>query len=92
MTDKVKINPALLAALRHYAEGRYDFAAPTLFVYRDATGYQAPWTLERTCDVAFEVLANDELNLLKFKALKAGLKEHGMESLYERIMCQKFDA
>ena len=86
MNYKIKINPALLAALEHYAEGRYNFAQPSLFVHTDANGHRSPWSLERTCGLAFEVLADEELNLLKFKALKAGLKERGMETVYELIM------
>ena len=92
MTGKIKINPTLLAALEHYAEGRYDFAQPSLFVHTDAKGHQSPWPLERACGIAFELLAEEELSLLKFDTLKAGLKEHGMERLYERIMGEKFAA
>lgn len=33
MADKVRINPALLAAVEHYAEGRYNFAEPPLVVF-----------------------------------------------------------
>lgn len=89
MTDKAKINPALLAAVEHYAEGRYDFAQPTLYVHTDEKGHQSAWPLERACGVAVEVLAAEELAYLKFKVLTDGLKKYGMEDLYEHIMGEK---
>jgi len=88
---KVRINPALIAALEHYAEGRYDPMQPTMYVHKDANGYQRPWPLERTCGVAAEVLADEHLNFLKFEALKAGLKRFGAERLYEQIMGEKLE-
>ena len=92
MKDKVRINPALIAALEHYAEGRYNFAQPTLYVHKDEKGHQSAWPLERACGLAHEILDTEYLNLLKLKALQAGLKKYGMEGLYERIMGEKLDA
>jgi hypothetical protein len=89
MADKVRINPALIAALEHYAEGRYNPMQPSIYVYTDERGFQHPWPIERTCGVAAEVLNNEKLNLLKFKTLKAGLKKAGKEQLYEHIMGEK---
>lgn len=81
-----KINPALIAALEHYAEGRYDPMQPSMYVHRDERGHQHPWPLERTCGVAAEVLANEGLNLLKLKTLQDGLKKAGMQRLYQHVM------
>lgn len=92
MADKIRINPALLAAVEHYAEGRYNFAQPTLYVHTDEKGHQSAWPLERACGVAAEVLAAEDLAYLKLKVLKGGLKQYGMEALYERIMGEKLDA
>lgn len=92
MADKVRINPALLAAVEHYAEGRYNFAQPTLYVHTDDKGYQSAWPLERACGIAAGVLAAEDLACLKLKVLKDGLKQYGMEALYERIMGEKLDA
>ena len=92
MADKLRINPALVAALEHYAEGRYDPMQPSMYVHKDELGRQHPWPLERACGVAAEALADEGLNLLKFTNLKAGLKKAGMEQLYEHIMGEKFDA
>lgn len=92
MTVKLKINPALVAALEHYAGGRYNPNQPTLFVHYDEKGHQSHWPLERACWIAAEVLDCEDLNFLKFKALKDGLKELGMDKLYERIMREPIDA
>ncbi len=92
MADKVRINPALLAAIEHYAGVRYNFAEPTLYVHTDDKGHQSAWPLERACGVAAEVLANEDLAYLKLKVLKDGLRQYGMEALYERIMGAKLDA
>lgn len=91
MINKIRINPALLAALVHYAEGRYNFDEPSFFVYKDDKGYQSPWPLERTCGIAAELLAEEELSVLKLDTLKAGLKKAGMEWVYERIMGEKLE-
>lgn len=92
MSDKVRINPALVAAVEHYAEGRFNFAEPTVYVHTDDTGHQSAWPLERACGVAADVLGAEELAYLKLKTLKAGIKQYGMEKLYERIMGEKLDA
>lgn len=92
MADKLRINPALVAVLEHYAEVRYNFAQPTLYVHTDDKGHQSAWPLERACGVAAEVLAGEDLAYLKLKVLKDGLKQYGMESLYERIMGEKLGA
>lgn len=91
MTRAVKINSALLAALDYYAKHRYSVVEPTAYVHTDAKGFQAIWTVERTCGMAHEVLADERLNLLKLRTLQHGLKQHGMERLYERIMGEKLD-
>lgn len=91
MTDKIIINPQLIAALEHYAEGRYNPLQPSLYVHSDEKGRGHPWPLERTCGVAVEVLGNENLAYLKLKCLKEGLKKFGMEPMYERIMGEKLD-
>jgi hypothetical protein len=91
MTEKTRINPALIAALDHYASARFDPEEPSFFVFRGKDGNQQSWPLERTCGVAYEVLANEELSYLKLKHLKQGLKEMGAGSLYERIMGEKLE-
>lgn len=92
MTNKVRINPALIAALEHYAAGWYNPLQPSVFVQKDDSGFQQSWTLEQTCGMAADVLADEDLNLLRFNLLKDGLKEFGMGSLYEHIMGDKLDA
>lgn len=89
MSTAPKINSALIAALEHYAEGRYNPLDPSMFVHKDGKGRQHPWPLERACGVAAEVLADEELNLLKLIALQQGLKKYGMDDLYEIIMGEK---
>jgi hypothetical protein len=89
--SKPKINPALIAALEHYAEGRFNQDQPHLYVHTDAHGHQSPWPLERACGIAAELLDTEELNFLKLMALKEGLLKFGMESVYERIMGEKLE-
>lgn len=90
MSTAPKINPALIAALKYYAGGKYGpLVGSSIFVHRNGKGHQHPWTLERACEVAAEVLADEELNLLKLTVLQQGLKKHGLDDLYERIMGEK---
>jgi hypothetical protein len=89
MADKLKINPALIAALEHYAAGRYSPVTPSLYVHRDENGHQHSWTIDRACGVAAEILGDEELNFLKLKTLQEGLRQFGMERLYEKIMSEK---
>jgi aryl carrier-like protein len=64
--------------------------SPTVFAYTDPkTRRQSIWTVERTCAAAAELLDIDGLASLKMMALQAGLKAHGMERLYEKIMGEK---
>ena len=86
---QLKINPALIAALEHYGEVRYDWKQPTLFRYTDETGHQSDWGLERTCSLAAKTLATQEIAQLELRVLKDGLKQHGAEFLYERITRRK---
>ena len=92
MAHKQRINPALIAALEHYAEGRYDPMRPSMYVHTDAKHHQSPWPIERACGIAAEVMATEELNFIRFKVLKDGMKTYGMQNLYEKIMGEKFDA
>ena len=92
MSNKIRINPALVAALDHYAEGRFSFKEQTIFRYTDATGYQTDWALGRTCGVAVEILANEELAYLELKMLKEGMKKCGMDGLYKHIMGKELEA
>ena len=89
MTDKVRINPVLITALEHYAEGRYNPMQPSMFVHKDEKGRQHPWPIERACGIAAEVLADENLNMLKLKTLQAGLKKCGLHEAYEYIMGEK---
>ena len=69
-SDKVRINPALVAALEHYASVLYDPKRPSIFVYEDKSGARHSWPIERACRVAAEVLADEDLLLMKrIKAL-----------------------
>ena len=88
---KPKINPALIAALEHYSEGRFDPNQPHLYAHTDAKGRESLWPLERACGIAAELLDTEELNFLKLMALKEGLLKFGMESVYERIMGEKLE-
>lgn len=90
-TLPIRINPALIAALEHYAEGHYSPLQPSLYVHKDEKGRQRPWPLERTCGVAAEVLASEQLNLLKLKTLQAGLAWFRCHGLYEQIMGEKLE-
>jgi hypothetical protein len=45
----------------------------------------------RTCGIARDILETEDLMRLKFLALRDGMKEHGMGSLYERIMGESID-
>lgn len=89
MNDRRRINPQLIAAIEYYAEGRYNPIEPSLYVHTDEKGFQHPWSVERACGVAAEVLANEDLAYLKLKTLKDGLRKAGMERFYEHIMGQK---
>jgi hypothetical protein len=86
---KPSINKDLLAALDHYGKFRYSFKKPTVFVHRGEDGFQTAWNIERTCQMAAEVLHREDLSVLKLKALQNGLKEHGADLLYELIMGEK---
>lgn len=86
MSDKLQINPAALAAVEHYAAGRFNFAEPKTYVHEDGKGHRTAWPLERACGVAAEVLGSEHLAYLKLERLKAGLKKYGLDALYERIM------
>lgn len=89
MTEKIKINPLLIKALDHYASGSFNFKKPSFLVQKTSNGVEQAWTLERTCAVAAEVLANEKLAYLKLKTLEAGMKRCGMEDVYEHIMGEK---
>ena len=89
MSDKPKINPAIVAALEHYATRRYDWTAPTMFVYTDPTGHQSPWTIERTFSVALEVLQNEELAGLKLAVLRRELEALGMGDWLKRTLGER---
>lgn len=87
---KRTINPALIAALDHFASHKYDWNQPTLFRYTEPTTHlQSDWPVERCCALAHEILDREELSLLKLHALQAGLKDYGLEDVYERIMGEK---
>lgn len=89
MTEKIKINPLLIKALDHYASGSFNFQTPSFLVQRTKSNAEQAWTLEKTCALAAEVLANEKLAYLKLKTLEAGIKQYGMEGMYERIMGEK---
>ena len=92
MTDRIVINPQLIAAIEHYSTGSYDPLRPSMFVFKDKNGHQTAWPLERACGVAYEVLSREDLCFLKLKVLKKGLKKYGMEKLYAAIMGEPIDA
>lgn len=91
--SKVTINPALLAALDHYAGYGYNALQPTMFVHTSVNdrghGHKSAWPVERACAMAHEVLSSEELNLLKLEELKRGLKAYDCADLYEKIMGEK---
>jgi hypothetical protein len=86
MSEKLVINPQLIEALDHYADGSYNPTQPSFCVLVDANGRQTRWPLEKTCNLAAKVLANEELAYLKLKALQEGMKRHGADRLYTAIM------
>jgi hypothetical protein len=90
--DKPKINPALIAALEHFAQDTYRaMGAPqeVLFVHRDEKGNATTWSVQEACKLAVEVLDTEDLHLLKLKALQQGLKRYGLDEMYELIMKEK---
>ena len=89
MTGPIRINPALVAALEHYAEGRYNPMQPSLYVHTTERGrhrHQSPWPLERTCGLAAEILQEEGLAFLELRVLKAAMKGGGLEKFYERAL------
>ena len=83
-----ELKPAFLAALRHYAEVRYNFEQPTYFVYTDPNPphHQSKWSLEKTCELALKVIEEEPLYRLKFKTLVDGMHEVGAGRMYYHIM------
>ena len=94
LIPKRTINPALIAALEHFASRQYDWNKPTVFRYTTPDGLrrtQEDWPVERTCAIAHEVLESYELHFLELKQLKEGLKQLGLERAYERITGEKLE-
>ncbi len=83
--QKFTINPALLAALDHFASTRFDWNQPHTFVHTDPRGFQSSWTVERVCALAHEALSQEDLDYLKLKALRAGMRSLGYHKLYEKL-------
>ena len=72
---KMKISPALIAALDHFAGRQYDWSQPTLFKYTNAASqHESLWPIERCCALAHEICSDEDLYRLKFEALCNGLK------------------
>ena len=68
--------------MQYWPEALFRFTNPK-------DGHQSDWPVERCCAIAHEIIADEDLNYLKLKALQAGLKKYGMERLYEDIMGEK---
>ena len=85
-TPRPKINAGLLAALNHFSASTYDQAKPHVFVHRSKDGTEKYWSLESTCELAYEILRDEYLYFLKFEAFKEGMKLRGMHKFYEFIM------
>lgn len=83
----IKINPALIAALRFYASPDYAMSSePSLYVHFNLDGSHEPWPLERACHVAAEVLDEQPLVSIKYRALRQGLVDCGAGLLLQRIL------
>lgn len=84
----MKLNPEFLEALDHFGTPRLDGVSPDAYVYvtRNKQGVQTPWSCQEVCRLAHELLGTEELNYLKLKVLKKGLKEWDCGLIYERIM------
>jgi len=87
----MKLSNEFLAALDHFSVVRIGrsparYVEPTIFITRNDQGFEQGWTVERVCSVAYHVLSTEQIHMLKLKTLAEGLKKHGMEGLYERIM------
>ena len=94
MPEKLQINPGLLAALDHFSRPPLSLAVAsqaTYFIHTTSKGRQVPWSAEQACGRAYEILADERLNMLKLELLKRGLKKHGMEQLYELIVGEKLE-
>lgn len=84
--NAVAINPALLAALDHFASHRYDWNQPHQYVHTDEKGRQSSWPVERVCTLAHSILDQEGLSYLKLKTLQAGMSHYNMHALYNKIM------
>jgi hypothetical protein len=99
---KLQLNPGLIAALDCFAQpgplfcGDASAAMATERLYVHHTqgangGTNAPWTVSMACGMARDILETEDLMRLKFLALRDGMKERGMGSLYEHIMGESID-
>ena len=90
--EKLQVNPGLLAALDHFSRPPQTvMQSATYFVHTTSRGRQVPWSVYDACQFAHKTLADERLNMLKLEVLKRGLKQHGMECLYERIVGEKLE-
>lgn len=91
---KIAFTPGLMAALEFYSAKsvRMNALEETCFVYTKKNHEKEPWPVSRVCSMALEILEGEEVMRLKFIALKRGLKQSGMDRLYEHIMNESIDA
>ena len=87
MTDqtRLRINPGLIAALEHYANGAFDPDAPSVFVYEDANHRKHHWSVERTCAIALEIVGNEEISYLKLKLITARITELRLDNFFQQL-------
>ena len=78
------LTKTLVKALRDY--GRPAFDGMQNLVILEENGVQISISIWQACNIAADWLDEREHDGLKFRALLAGMKELGIEDLYEQIM------
>ena len=91
-TERIVINPGLLAALAHYSKPRAPVARmDTVFTFQRQPRAKGPptyehWTVDRTCSMAWDLLSRNNLAEPKLRTLVQELERWGMGPMYERAM------
>lgn len=87
--SKLPIN-ILVKLLRRYTAPSFDHIN-MVATEQDAAGKQHMASIQGCCSLAADALTEEIIYTQKFKALVAGLDQHGAGRLYEHIMRQTID-
>lgn len=79
----------LITALDRYARPSCDGNAVCVVV-REA-GREIGVSVWKACEQAADLLRDEDLHAMKFKALVSEMKRRGMGTLYERLMHEEID-